>query len=63
MLALFALLSEFFPRRRRLVVAVAVICAYQPVFVWISGGMNPDGALIALGATCSGCSPARSGTG
>ena len=49
MLALFALLSELFPRRRRLVIAVAVICAYQPVFVWISGGINPDGALIALG--------------
>ena len=51
MLALFAMLSELFPRRRRLVIAVAVICAYQPVFVWISGGINPDGALIALGTT------------
>ena len=50
-LALFALLAELFPGRRRLVVAVTVICAYQPVFVWISGGVNPDGALIALGAT------------
>ena len=43
MLALFALLSELFPRRRRLVIAVAVICAYQPVFVWISGGSTRTG--------------------
>ena len=51
LLALFALLGELFPGRHRLVTALALVCAYQPVFVWISGGINPDGALIALGTT------------
>jgi hypothetical protein len=48
--ALFALVLELFPGRRWLAVGVALACAYQPVLVWISGGVNPDGALIALGS-------------
>ena len=50
-LALLAMLRELFPdrpllsgRRRR------SSCAFQPVFTWISGGVNPDAALIPLGA-------------
>lgn len=46
---IFLLILELFPGRRRLAVAIALVCAYQPVLVWISGGVNPDGALIALG--------------
>ena len=29
---------------------MALICAFQPVFTWIAGGVNPDGMLIAFGA-------------
>ncbi len=49
-LAIFALLIELFPRRPELAVPIALACAYQPVLTWISGAINPDGALIALGA-------------
>lgn len=49
-LALLALLRELFPTRPLLTGGVALICAFQPVFTWISGGVNPDGMLIALGA-------------
>lgn len=46
-LAIFLLLLELFPGRRWLAVAISLICAYLPVLTWISGGVNPDGALIA----------------
>ena len=49
-LALLALLRELWPDRPLLTGGVALICAFQPVFTWISGGVNPDGMLIALGA-------------
>ena len=49
-LALLALLRELLPDRPLLTGGVALICAFQPVFTWISGGVNPDGMLIALGA-------------
>jgi hypothetical protein len=49
-LALLAMLRELFPDRPLLCGGVALICAFQPVFTWISGGVNPDAALIAVGA-------------
>ena len=49
-LAIFLFLLELFPERRLLAGAVALICAFQPVFSWISGAINPDALLIALGA-------------
>jgi Predicted membrane protein (DUF2142) len=49
-LALFAMLRELFPDRLLLCGGVALICAFQPVFTWISGGINPDAALIPAGA-------------
>ena len=49
-LALLGLLREWFPGRPLLTGGVALICAFQPVFTWISSGVNPDGMLIALGA-------------
>ncbi len=49
-LALLALLGELFPARPLLAGGVALVCAYQPVFTWISGAINPDALLIALGA-------------
>ena len=49
-LALLALLRELFPGRPLLTGGVALVCAFQPVFTWISSGVNPDGLLIALGA-------------
>ena len=49
-LALLALLRELFPDRPLLTGGVALVCAFQPVFSWISSGVNPDGLLIALGA-------------
>ena len=49
-LAIFGFLVELFPARTLLAAGVTLICAYQPVFTWISGGVNPDALLIALGA-------------
>jgi hypothetical protein len=49
-LALLGLVRELFPDRPLLSGGVALVCAFQPVFTWISGGVNPDAALIALGA-------------
>ena len=49
-LALLALLRELFPGRPLLTGGVALVCAFHPVFTWISSGVNPDGLLIALGA-------------
>jgi 4-amino-4-deoxy-L-arabinose transferase-like glycosyltransferase len=49
-LAIFGFLFELFPGRPLLVGGVTLICAYQPVFTWISSGVNPDALLIALGA-------------
>jgi hypothetical protein len=49
-LALLALLRELFPGRPLLTGSVALVGAFQPVFTWISSGINPDGMLIAIGA-------------
>ena len=49
-LALLAMLRELFPDRPLLTGGVALIVAFQPVFTWISGGVNPDAALIPTGA-------------
>ena len=49
-LALLGLLRELFPDRPLLTGGVALVCAFQPVLTWISGGVNPDVLLIALGA-------------
>ena len=49
-LALLAFLLELFPGRPLLTGSVALLCAFQPVFTWISAGVNPDAMLIALGA-------------
>jgi 4-amino-4-deoxy-L-arabinose transferase-like glycosyltransferase len=49
-LALFAFLTELFPGREARVAAVSLVVAYQPVFTWIQGGVNPDALLIPLGA-------------
>ena len=46
----FLFLLELFPERRYLALAIALICAYQPLFTFISGGVNPDALLIPLGA-------------
>ena len=49
-LALLAMLRELFPDRPLLTGGVALIVGFQPVFTWISGGVNPDAALIPTGA-------------
>ena len=49
-IALLAMLRELFPDRPLLCGGVALVCAFQPVFTWISGGVNPDAALIPTGA-------------
>ncbi len=49
-LALFGFLKELFPGRDVIVAGVALVVAYQPVFTWIQGGVNPDALLIPLGA-------------
>ncbi len=48
-LAVFAFLLELFPDRRSLAVLAALICAWHPVFAWISGGVSPDALLIPAG--------------
>ena len=48
--ALLALLRELFPDRPLLTRRGRAVCAFQPVFTWISGGVNPDALLIPLGA-------------
>jgi hypothetical protein len=49
-LALLAMLRELFPDRPLLTAGAALVCAFQPVFTWISGGVNPDAGLIPIGA-------------
>jgi 4-amino-4-deoxy-L-arabinose transferase-like glycosyltransferase len=49
-LALIAMLLEIFPRRPVLAVGAGLVCAYQPVLTWISGGVNPDSLFIAEAA-------------
>ena len=49
-LALLAMLRELFPDRPLLTAGAALLCAFQPVFTWISGGVNPDAGLIPIGA-------------
>ena len=49
-LALLAMLRELFPDRPLLTAGAALLCAFQPVFTWISGGVNPDAGLIPVGA-------------
>jgi 4-amino-4-deoxy-L-arabinose transferase-like glycosyltransferase len=48
-LGVFLFLLELFPERRYLALAIALICAYQPLFTFISGGVNPDALLIPIG--------------
>ena len=48
--ALLAMLRELFPDRPLLTAGATLLCAFQPVFTWISGGVNPDAGLIPVGA-------------
>jgi 4-amino-4-deoxy-L-arabinose transferase-like glycosyltransferase len=48
-IAVFAFLLELFPERRLLALLAALICAWHPVFAWISGGVSPDALLIPTG--------------
>jgi 4-amino-4-deoxy-L-arabinose transferase-like glycosyltransferase len=50
-LAVFGFLVELFPERRQVALGVALVCAYQPLLTYISGGVNPDALLIATGTT------------
>jgi 4-amino-4-deoxy-L-arabinose transferase-like glycosyltransferase len=47
--AVFAFLLELFPERRVAALLAALICAWHPVFAWISGGVSPDALLIPTG--------------
>ena len=49
-IAVFGFLLELFPERRFLALAIALVCAYQPLLSYISGGVTPDSLLIPLGA-------------
>jgi 4-amino-4-deoxy-L-arabinose transferase-like glycosyltransferase len=47
--AVFAFLLELLPERRVAALLAALICAWHPVFAWISGGVSPDALLIPTG--------------